>query len=124
MTTVSVERSEDGHITFAVTGHAGHGPPGADIVCAGASVLGYALLEALGREELAGRLRLLRTHDAPGNIRVTVAPRQGSEERIEGIVDTVLAGYALLANRYPEHVRIDGAGKPPFSYCYEHDAGE
>jgi len=124
MTTVSVERHEDGQITLDVAGHAGHGPPGADIVCAGASVLGYALLETLGREELAGRLRLLQAHDAPGAIRVTAAPRHGSEERIEAIVDTVLAGYALLANRYPKHVRIDGAGRPPFYDCCEHGSGE
>lgn len=109
MTRVSISRGEDGRVTVSVVGHAGHGPPGADIVCAGASVLGYALLEALGREKLAGRLRLLQAHDVTGDIRVTAAPRHGSEERIEAIVDTVLAGYALLANRYPEHVRIDGA---------------
>ncbi len=34
MTTVSVERSEDGQITFAVTGHAGHGPTRGRISCA------------------------------------------------------------------------------------------
>ena len=109
MTRVSISRGEDGRVTVSVVGHAGHGPPGADIVCAGASVLGYALLEALGREKLAGRLRLLQAHDVTGDIRVTAAPRHASEERIEAIVDTVLAGYELLANRYPEYVRMEWA---------------
>ena len=81
------------------TGHAGYAPAGQDIVCAGASTLMQALLYLLAGQE---GIRI-DASDEP-HLCVSAAPPQ--EAWVDGTFELAKAGFALLAERYPDHVRF------------------
>ena len=81
------------HLT--VQGHAGHGQPGQDIVCAAASALVYALAETLAE---TGRLAGL-------DIRKGYAEVTGRGD-CAGDFGLVCRGLAMLAERYPQCVKM------------------
>ena len=83
-------------------GHAGYAPAGQDIVCAGASTLMQTLAYLLAGEENA-HSDVWDEEDGP-RLAVTVgAPRS---PWVEGAFAFAKAGFALLAERYPDHVRF------------------
>lgn len=90
---------EPGVPALRVSGHAQYAPKGADIVCAAASVLMYALLEAGGAEE----------PEPPGQTADGVAPlfalRGGEGDREAFRV--VAGGFQLLARQFPENVKFE-----------------
>ena len=86
-------------------GHAGAGVPGQDIVCAAASMLAHTLA--------ANARSLVERGDALGaSIRLQrgdgeVACRAKRGKTVTAVFDTVCAGFALLAQMEPEHVRYE-----------------
>ena len=88
---------------LTVRGHAGFSRYGSDIVCAAASMLAFALAEAVQAaviESGCGRFRLEAFAD-------------GQEQaRLDGMFETVRAGYRLLSARYPDYVRVLGERDP------------
>ena len=83
-------------------GHAGYAPAGQDIVCAGASTLMQALVSLLAGVENAHS----DAFDEPEGPRVVVAAAHPCEAWVEGAFELAKAGFALLAERYPEHLRF------------------
>ena len=83
-------------------GHAGYAPAGQDIVCAGVSTLMQALVSLLAGEE--------NTHsdafDEPDGPRLTVTAARPCTAWVEGAFELAKAGFALLAERYPDNVRF------------------
>lgn len=122
MICIEVERRGEG-VEIRAGGHAGYGPPGQDIVCAGVSAILYgclAYLEGvlrvfpcrregqrtggphLEKQEGDGWLAF-RTAGFPGGVDVTA-------------MEVAVAGLSLLAEAYPAHVmlrvrRAKGSGK-------------
>ena len=91
---------------LTVKGHAGYAPAGQDIVCAGASILMQALVwMTAGSEEVD-----CAASDGPEGprISVTASPSRKREdsERLAGGFELAKAGLALLAERYPDHLRF------------------
>ena len=43
----------------------------------------------------------------PGRLEVTARPEETDRERIEGVFETILTGYDLLAQSYPAHVTLE-----------------
>ena len=88
--------------TYAVKaeGHAGYGPKGQDIVCAGVSTLIYAY--ALELMKLGAEPDILdegeRFEVIPGHI----------DTRIKVAFDTVIHGLGMLADSYRNHIRMEG----------------
>ena len=83
---------------LTVRGHAGFSRYGSDIVCAAASMLAFALAEAV---------------QAAGMKTPPEAFADGQEQaRLDGMFETVRAGYRLLSARYPDHVRVLGERDP------------
>lgn len=78
-------------------GHAGAAPCGQDIVCAGASMLAYALASRLDDMGLLTRREL-----EPGRVRIGWEDMRGAREA-SAVVE---AGFRLLAEAYPENVRL------------------
>ena len=93
--------------TFAVdiSGHAGHEDPR---VCAGCSMLACTLIEAMRREDGAGNLTALtcETNEASGAVSIRAMSTDYGRKRVQAVMDTIVAGYELLAAMYPENVRI------------------
>ena len=84
------------------SGHAGYAPAGQDIVCAGASTLMQTLCALLAGEEGA-KSGAWDESDGP-RLAVTAAAPQ--KPWVEGAFEFAKAGFALLAERYPDHVRF------------------
>ena len=85
---------------LTVRGHAGFSRYGSDIVCAAASMLAAVTKTQPVTESGCGRFRLEALAD-------------GQEQaRLDGMFETVRAGYRLLSARYPDHVRVLGERDP------------
>ena len=91
-------------LRLRLSGHAGAGKWGKDIVCAAASILTYtaaASAEQLYREgklKAAPHIRLL-----PGDALVEME----ACSEAEGLVNVIRNGYTMLALRYPQFVRLE-----------------
>ena len=84
------------------SGHAGYAPAGQDIVCAGASTLMQTLCALLAGEEGTKS----GAWDEPDGPRLAVAAAAPQKPWVEGAFEFAKAGFALLAERYPDHVRF------------------
>lgn len=89
---------------ITVTGHAGHGPPGQDIVCAAVSALTYTLAAALERLTEDQVSSALQNGDA--EVRVE---RPSPEARL--LLAAYRLGVAAIAEAYPDHVKIVTGGQ-------------
>ncbi len=88
-------------LKMEISGHAGAGDYGRDLVCAALSALTQTLEAALedSREEMLPTVR-----KAPGEALIICRPEAQQERRCRDIMGTVFIGFELLANRYPEYV--------------------
>ena len=83
-----------------VSGHAGHAPPGQDIVCAGVASLVQTLVEsvkALTEDKIEYAI-------SPG--RADIYFRNLSEQS-KTLVDSFFIGISMIADEFPDNVRID-----------------
>ena len=83
---------------LAVTGHAGYGERGKDIVCAGVSALSFALLGYLHQ---AGSC-LTQVRADSGDLLIEAA----GDSRTAGAFEMALVGYREIAKKYPHHVEV------------------
>lgn len=83
-------------------GHAGYAPAGQDIVCAGASTLMQALVSLLAGEENVRS----DAWDEPEGPRLAVTATAPYPPWVEGAFELAKTGFALLAERYPDHLRF------------------
>ncbi len=97
-------RYDDEALTLTVTGHAGSARYGRDLVCAAASILMLTLERALQNEGLLDE----KSGKRPGYARI-IGRAHG--ERARGIFETIFAGYALLAEEWPQYVKTERAEK-------------
>ena len=84
------------------SGHAGYAPAGQDIMCAGASTLMQTLCALLAGEEGTKS----GAWDEPDGPRLAVTAAAPQKPWVEGAFEFAKAGFALLAERYPDHVRF------------------
>ena len=84
------------------SGHAGYAPAGQDIVCAGASTLMQTLCALLAGEEGTKS----GAWDEPDGPRLAVTAAAPQKPWVEGAFEFAKAGFTLLAERYPDHVRF------------------
>ena len=84
------------------SGHAGYAPAGQDIVCAGASTLMQTLCALLAGEEGTRS----GAWDEPDGPRLAVTAAAPQKPWVEGAFEFAKAGFALLAERYPDNVRF------------------
>ena len=92
-----IGQAEGQRIRVRVTGHAGYAEEGKDIICAGASMLLYALAQA---EKNAGELISFR-QDA-GNAELLIQKSGDTMKRLE----VYSCGMAMLRENYPDHATI------------------
>ena len=92
---------------LTVEGHSGFGKRGSDVVCAGVSTLVCTLLNCLKDEESGGRLKLHREIVRDGYVSVEIEHFSFAAERTRAIVDAMVSGLYMLAEEYPENVRVE-----------------
>lgn len=91
-------------LDLVILGHAGQAPKGADVVCAGASTLIYALAEYL--ETRRDRFKGLEISLKSGLGHIVAQPTADIEREAHAAFLTAIAGYRHLANTYPEYIRF------------------
>lgn len=87
-----------------LSGHADHAEPGEDVVCAAASMLFYALCETVTSypKKVFTRKPLIDVKDP----RCICRPRKEYKANFDIIYQTILNGYILLEQNYPDNVKI------------------
>ena len=101
---IRVTQTDDGKtLALAVTGHAGKGPKGEDIVCAAATMLAYTLAQNVSKYRLGlkGRPKIQMKE---GDIIVRCRPKDRHREQLRLVYETIGEGYRLLAHNYPDAV--------------------
>lgn len=95
-----------GRLSMRVSGHAGHGPKGFDVICAGASMLAYTAAQCLDLMAKEGKLEgepVLNVSE--GRLSVSVVPKPQYYNEALHVFWVAEVGYTLLAASYPEHVK-------------------
>lgn len=108
MIKVKFETSEDGKsLILSLEGHAGYADKGQDIVCSAATMLAYTIAQVVTDLYNAKRLRKKPTiHLEEGNATVVCKPSKEAYAEALHAYHVVEVGYNLLANNYPEFVKI------------------
>jgi len=113
MTTLTVIREGEMFREFVLSGHAGYGKYGQDIVCAAVSALITTCVNAL--ETVAGVKPTVEQEAASAMIRVTLPNNMDEVARHDAqvILRTTLQGFEDISSVYPKHMKIiDGRTSP------------
>ena len=89
---------------LTVKGHAGYAEKGKDIVCASVSTLAITLVQ---NGILLGDNGILEDCDFnvnDGDVRILMRPKKGYENLINAVITTILNGFVILADSYPDYV--------------------
>lgn len=84
---------------ITVSGHAGYDEPGKDIVCAAISILSQVFVASV--EELTAAK--IKTAQTGGYMEIVI---EESTERAQVLLDSFLLGCRMIADEYPEYVRV------------------
>lgn len=106
MTSVTSRLYYDAHLLI-IEGHAGSAEKGRDLVCAAVSALAVTLVACLRDREADGQVILRRCVVRDGYVCVEAAPATENEEPLRAVFETVVTGLRLLADCYPDYVRMD-----------------
>lgn len=82
-----------------ISGHAGYAEPGKDIVCAGVTALTQTLIQSI--ENLTDDKIEYRI--SPGKVEVEY---RNLSEAGKTLVDSFFIGICLIAEEFPEHVKV------------------
>ncbi|QSO53302.1 ribosomal-processing cysteine protease Prp [Alicyclobacillus curvatus] len=88
---------------FVVTGHAGYGEAGTDIVCAGVSALVYNAVNSC--ERLLGIV--LDTTDTGNKLHCVVPSKQLLNSDVQLLLHSLVFGVEQVAEAYPEYVKVE-----------------
>ena len=84
---------------LSIKGHANYAEPGKDIVCAGVSTLAQTLVASI----LEMTTDEIQYDMQPGSVEIKY---RNLSEAAQLLVDSFFVGINLIANSYPENVRI------------------
>ena len=94
----------------SITGHAGSGEVGHDLVCASVSILAYTLA-SLVRNFGEGVQRGVTVDLNEGEALISCDPVEDFRCSIKLVFDTICTGFELLAQEYPENVSFEMIGE-------------
>ena len=112
MTTARIKRTGRS-LSIAVSGHAGYGPRGSDIVCAAVSMLVQTLAASLAQEEKKGGLKQYRCQMGDGSIEIQADVLPRNRQAIDGMINMTAIGFRLLEEQYPSYVSVHLDNRPP-----------
>lgn len=82
-----------------ISGHAGYAEPGKDIVCAAVTALTQTLIQSI--ENLTDDK--IECRISPGKVEVEY---RNLSEKSKTLVDSFFVGICLIAEEFPEHVKV------------------
>ena len=92
-------------LELTAEGHAGGGPRGQNIICAGISALTEALLNQLLLENPAGTK--YKIDEDRGIIRIRANPTEKSRARIRDYYRVIMTGLKAWEQAFPENVKTE-----------------
>lgn len=101
-------------MSLTVQGHAGTAPHGQDLVCAAATMLCYTMAQNAIEMRKAGWLEedpVIKLVHGEGD--VIFRPKEDHKEQAALCMQTIMTGYDVLANTYPDAVRVHYIGNSP-----------
>ena len=103
---------ESGSITLKLTGHAGAGEKGQDIVCAAASILAYTVAQAIQFMYEEGNLQK-KPHIKldEGDTIIVAKPKKESYTEALHTYFVAQVGFHLLSHNYPQYVSLSSFGE-------------
>lgn len=98
----------NGGVLFEVSGHAGYGKKGEDIVCAGITALCMALLSTLEELKCEKDIEIINTSTADAYLSVEIAYTDNiySEKKTECVFMTVINGLKAIEGLYPDNLSV------------------
>lgn len=93
--------------SLVVSGHAGAGKKGEDIVCAAVSALVLTLAENVDVLVETGTAAESVIDVKDGSARLACTAKKGMEPVVRCIFDAVCCGFSLVARMHPEHVKYE-----------------
>lgn len=93
---IEIQRNESG---ITITGHANYAEAGKDIVCAGVSTLVQNLIQSI--EELTADK--IQYDMQPGTVHIKYG---NLSEQAQLLADSFFVGVRLIADEYPDNVKI------------------
>lgn len=94
--------------SLSMEGHARSAERGRDIVCAAASMLLFTLAEAICMLEKTGAAKSVASVFDKGKAELKWEAVTGREKECNIATKAVLGGFRILADRYPEYVKVQG----------------
>lgn len=92
--------------TVKINGHAGSAEKGKDLICASASILFYTLVGNVDRLEREGKCKT-QIKALEGDAEVKVIPSPSDSDEVLSVINTIMIGYEILADEYPEFIQIN-----------------
>lgn len=110
MTNVQIQGAGDGY-QINISGHAGYGAamglkPGMDIVCAAISTLSQTAVQVMIDLAERGKVQIGYLDIRDGYVGIWVDKCGGADNEIDTAVMVIKTGFELLANAYPQYVRL------------------
>lgn len=91
-----------------MNGHAGGGPAGQDVICAGLSTLACALINMLNEEQEKGHI-IADWNIRPEPLEVSISAKPKTEhyrQRTKDYFRVIIMGLKAMAQNYPENIEL------------------
>lgn len=100
--------ADERKLTMRVSGHAGAGPKGFDVVCAGASMYAFGIAQCIKNMEGEGKLESppFIQAETPGRVVVSCVPKEAYFTEAVHTFYVAQVGFQLLAEAYPDHAML------------------
>ncbi len=105
MTKITYIKSDDRRIV-EISGHTGLINEQTDVGCAAVSMLVSLLVTTLRIENNCGHLEYLICKTDSGDVKIDLTPETEYRDRLFVMTDTVLLGFRILAEEYPDYVKF------------------
>lgn len=104
---INVTFTEEGNkLSLRLEGHAGYAEIGKDIICSSASILAYTVAQYVLEAEHRGETDACEVRLESGKSIIYCEPKGDALKEIEKMYSFAKRGYQLLANTYPQYVRL------------------
>ncbi|GCF92856.1 hypothetical protein NRIC_07470 [Enterococcus florum] len=108
MITGTFTRNNRGRIiSIEITGHAGFGEEGEDIICAGISTLAYSVLNSI--DSLAGFQPIVEIDEVEGGYLYAEMLEDLPQEKVnisQILLESLLVGFKTVKEEYPDYIKI------------------
>ena len=104
---INITFTEEGNkLSLRLEGHAGYAEIGKDIICSSATILAYTVAHYVLEAEHRGDIEARNVRLESGEIIVSCEAKEDALKEIKKMYSFAMRGYQLLANTYPQYVRL------------------